>query len=131
MEDILEQLVGEIEDEFDISEPVFEPGDASMLLDGATNIRELESQYNIKLPRDEGFETLAGFVLSKLQRIPNAGDSFEHEGRRYTVAAMDGLRIDTVKIEALQPRAQPHQLQPSRSNRLQRRYSPEFVMLSE
>ncbi len=107
VEDILEQLVGEIEDEFDVSEPVFEPGDASMLLDGATNIRELESQYHINLPRDEGFETLAGFVLSKLQRIPNAGDNFEYEGRRYTVAAMDALRIDTVKIETLQPHPQP------------------------
>src|SRR5271165_3150158 len=107
VEDILEQLVGEIEDEFDITEPVFSPGDASMLLDGATNIRELESQYKINLPRDEGFETLAGFVLSRLQRIPEAGDSFEYEGRRYTVAAMDGLRIDTVKIDTLQPQTQP------------------------
>ena len=103
VEDILEQLVGEIEDEFDISEPVFAPGDSSMALNGAVNIRDLESQYHINLPRDEGFETLAGFVLAKLQRIPALGDSFEHEGRRYTVVAMDGLRVDTVKIEALQP----------------------------
>ncbi len=103
VEDILQQLVGEIEDEFDISEPVFAAGDASMVLDGATNIRDLESQYQIKLPRDEGFETLAGFVLAKLQRIPALGDSFEYEGRRYTVVSMDGLRLDTVKIDTLQP----------------------------
>ena len=103
VEDILQQLVGEIEDEFDISEPVFAPGDTSMVLNGAVNIRDLESLYHIKLPRDEGFETLAGFVLAKMQRIPAAGDSFEHEGRRYTVVTMDGLRVDTVKIEALQP----------------------------
>ena len=103
VEDILEQLVGEIEDEFDISEPVFAPGDASMVLNGAVNIRDLESQYHINLPRDEGFETLAGFVLARLQRIPTLGDSFEYEGRRYTVVAMDGLRVDTVKIETLQP----------------------------
>jgi CBS domain containing-hemolysin-like protein len=105
VEDILEQLVGEIEDEFDISEPVFAPGDASMVLNGAVNIRDLESQYHILLPRDEGFETLAGFVLAKLQRIPALGDSFECEGRRYTVVAMDGLRVDTVKIETLQPQS--------------------------
>jgi putative hemolysin len=103
VEDILEQLVGEIEDEYDISEPVFEPGDASMVLNGAVNIRDLESQYHVSLPRDEGFETLAGFVLAKLQKIPASGDSFEYDGRRYTVAAMDGLRVDTVKIDALQP----------------------------
>ena len=105
VEDILQQLVGEIEDEFDISQPIFAPGDASIVLNGAVNIRDLESQYKINLPRDQGFETLAGFVLAKLQRIPALGDGFEFEGRRYTVVAMEGLRVDTVKIEALQPSA--------------------------
>src|SRR5271169_1073422 len=107
VEDILEQLVGEVEDEFDISQPVFEPGDSAMVLNGAVNIRDLESQYHITLPRDEGFETLAGFVLAKLQRIPAVGDSFDYEGRRFTVTEMDGLRVDMVKIEALQPQASP------------------------
>ena len=105
VEDILEQLVGEIEDEFDVGQPVFAPGDSSIVLNGAVNIRDLESQYKISLPRDEGFETLAGFVLARLQKIPALGDSFEYEGRRYIVVAMDGLRVDTVKIEALQPSA--------------------------
>ncbi len=103
VEDILQLLVGEIEDEYDISQPGFVPGDTSMVLNGAVNIRDLESQYHIKLPRDEGFETLAGFVLTRLQRIPASGDSFEFEGHRFTVAAMDGLRVDSVKIDALQP----------------------------
>ncbi|MGA9564693.1 MAG: transporter associated domain-containing protein, partial [Candidatus Korobacteraceae bacterium] len=103
VEDILELLVGEIEDEFDVAEPVFAPSATSIILNGAVNIRDLESQHNIHLPRDEGFETLAGFVLSKLQRIPAAGDTFEFDGRRYTVVGMDGLRIDSVKIEILQP----------------------------
>jgi len=103
VEDILEQLVGEIEDEYDVSEPVLTAGDASMVLDGATNIRDLESEYHIKVPRDEGFETLAGFVLATLQRIPATGDSFEHDGRRFTVVGMDGLRVESVKIEAQQP----------------------------
>jgi CBS domain containing-hemolysin-like protein len=105
VEDVLEQLVGEIEDEFDIAETVSAPGAAVMELDGSTNIRDLDSQYHIALPRDEGFETLAGFVLAHMQRIPNAGDSFEFEGRRYAVAAMDGLRVERVRIELAQ--AQP------------------------
>jgi len=103
VEDILEQLVGEIKDEFGVNEPVFVSGDATIVLNGAVNIRDLESQYHINLPRDEGFETLAGFVLSKLQRIPALGDSFEFEGRRFTVASMEALRVDAVKIETLQP----------------------------
>src|SRR5271165_420088 len=107
VEDILQQLVGEIEDEYDESEPVFAPGDASMILDGATNIRDLESEYQIHLPRDEGFETLAGFVLSVLQRIPAPGDNFEYEGRRYTVVDLDNLRVGAVKVETLQPQPSP------------------------
>jgi magnesium and cobalt exporter, CNNM family len=105
VEDILKQLVGEIEDEYDVTQPVFAAGDAAMVLNGATNIRDLESQYHISLPRDEGFETLAGFVLATLQRIPRTGDSFEFEGRSYTVAGMDGLRVDSVKIEATAPQS--------------------------
>lgn len=107
VEDVLEQLVGEIEDEFDVSGRPLLPGATSMVLDGSVNIRDLESQYQISLPRDEGFETLAGFVLAQLQRIPKAGDSFEYEERRYTVAAMDGLRVENVKVENAQPASQP------------------------
>lgn len=103
VEDVLEQLVGEIEDEFDITQPVFAPGASSMVLDGSVNIRDLELQYHLLLPRDQGFETLAGFVLAQLQKIPAAGDSFEYDGRRYTVVDMDGLRIDRVKIDLVPP----------------------------
>jgi len=106
VEDVLEQLVGEIEDEFDIAEPSFIPGAASMTLDAAVNIRDLESQYHVSLPRDAGFETLAGFVLTQLQKIPAIGDSFEYDGRRYTVATMDGLRVESVRIETAQPQTQ-------------------------
>ena len=102
VEDILRQLVGEIEDEYDETEPAFTAGDDSMVLEGSTNIRDLESEYHIRLPRDEGFETLAGFVLSILQRIPAPGDNFEFEGRRYTVIDLEYLRVGAVKIEELQ-----------------------------
>ena len=104
VEDVLEQLVGEIEDEFDVGPAVLSPGATSMVLDGSTNVRDLETQYRIELPRDEGFETLAGFVLTELQRIPRQGDSFEHEGRRYTVLEMDGHRVESVKIDMLNVR---------------------------
>jgi CBS domain containing-hemolysin-like protein len=77
-----------------------------MTLEGSVNIRDLESQYQIALPRDEGFETLAGFTLAQLQKIPGVGDSFEYQGRRYTVAAMDGLRVVSVTIEGTQPQSQ-------------------------
>ncbi|HET9695276.1 MAG TPA: hemolysin family protein [Terriglobales bacterium] len=102
VEDTLEQLVGEIEDEFDITPQPLTAG-SSMVLDGATTVRDLETLYQISLPRDEGFETLAGFVLAKLQRLPGAGDHVEDHGRRFTVEQMDGMRISKVKIDTEQP----------------------------
>ena len=104
VEDVLEQLVGEIEDEFDIP-PATQPTideETALVLEGSVNIRDLESQYQLVLPSDGGFETLAGFVLARLQKIPNVEESFEFEGRRYTVEEMDGHRIARVKIEILE-----------------------------
>jgi CBS domain containing-hemolysin-like protein len=100
VEDILEQLVGNIEDEFDVSpsEPALED-ESVMVLEGAVNIRDLEAEYGLVLPRDAGFETLAGFILARLQRIPNVRDTFEYEGRRYTVEELEAHRISRVRIE--------------------------------
>jgi putative hemolysin len=107
VEDVLAQLVGEIEDEFDLlppEQPSLEDSNV-LLLEGAVNIRDLESQYQIPLSREAGFETLAGFVLARLQRIPHEGDTFDFEGRRYTVQEMEGHRIAKVKIVTLTPTA--------------------------
>ena len=104
VEDILEQLVGEMEDEFDVAPPEQPTLDDSILvLDGSINILDLEAQYEMSLPHDAGFETLAGFVLAQLQKIPETGESFEFEGHRFTVSEMDGYRIAKVKVEKLQP----------------------------
>ena len=71
------------------------------MLEGTANVRDLEVQYDVQLPRDQGFETLAGFVLAQLGKIPQGGESFEYEGRRYTVLQMEGRRITKVKIEKI------------------------------
>src|SRR5450631_1584341 len=75
VEDVLEQIVGEIEDEFDIAPPqqALVEGEIAVVLEGSVSIRDLESQYQLSLPRDSGFETLAGFILARLQRIPRQG----------------------------------------------------------
>lgn len=109
VEDILEQLVGEIEDEYDIAPAgsQFPVEGKTMVLDGTVSLRDLGSQYELELPRDSGFETLAGFMLSQLQKIPAVGDTFIYEGRQFTVDEMDGRRISRVKIETLQPVVPP------------------------
>jgi CBS domain containing-hemolysin-like protein len=102
VEDVLEQIVGELEDEFDVAQRAAVPlPSGAVVLDGGSNLRDLESQYDIVLPREQGFETLAGFVMSQLGKIPKAGERFEYDGRRYTVLQMDGHRIVRVKIENL------------------------------
>jgi len=102
VEDILAQLAGQIQDEFDAATegPEWEEGSA-LVLDGATTLRDLESEYEVILPDDGGYETLAGFVLSRLQKIPHEKDTFDFENRRFTVEEMEGHRIAKVKLERL------------------------------
>ena len=107
VEDVLEQLVGELEDEFDVAQlPAVPLTSGSVVLDGSANIRDLEVQYEIELPRDQGFETLAGFVMARLGKIPRGGETLEYQGRRYTVLQMEGHRISRVRIESGSPSSQ-------------------------
>jgi putative hemolysin len=107
VEDILEQLVGEIEDEFDVPAPEAEQlGESkTLILEGTAGLRDLEAQYDLVLPRDAGFETLAGFMLSRLQKIPAAGDSCYYGGKKFLVEEMEGHRIAKVRVEDVQPAA--------------------------
>jgi CBS domain containing-hemolysin-like protein len=72
-----------------------------MVLDGSVSLRDLETQMNWHLPREGGVETLAGFLLTKLGKIPQGGESIDYEGRRLTVLEMSGRRISRVRIEQL------------------------------
>ena len=98
LEDVLEQVFGEIADEHDIRRPAPIAGAAVIELDGSTNIRDLGSQYGIDLPGDAGFETLAGFLLHQFGYIPATGESVTHGNRRFVVGAMERNRITTVRV---------------------------------
>ena len=101
VEDVLEQLVGRIEDEHDEKSVRPSPHTDEVELDGTTRIRDLESEFGIEIPAEAGFETLAGFLLFKLGEIPRVGESVEYAGRRYTVLEMERNRIARVRIEKL------------------------------
>ena len=101
-EDVLEQIVGEIEDEFDDQLIAPEAEASEVDIDGATSILDLESLYGIELPVNAGFETIAGYLLYKLGHIPSSGESVEFADRRFTVAAMDRNRIARVKVEKVE-----------------------------
>lgn len=100
-EDALEQIVGELSDEFDTAPQMPLPSPAGvMTMDGSTSLRDLTTQLRWSFPREAGVETLAGFLLTQLGHIPAAGETMEHDGRRYIVAQMQGHRIARVRVES-------------------------------
>jgi putative hemolysin len=101
LEDVFEQVFGEIEDEHDLVVIEQAMNATELELDGTTTTRDLETKFGIELPADAGFETLAGFILFRLGFIPQTGQVIEEEDRRYTVIEMDRNRIGKVKIERL------------------------------
>ena len=108
VEDAIEQLTGELEDEFDnpARSILTTPGGA-LLMDGNTNLRDLETQMHWSLPREGGVETLAGFMLVRLGHVPVPDESIEYEGRRLTVVEMDARRIAKIRVETLAGPAPP------------------------
>jgi putative hemolysin len=105
MEDAVEQLVGEIYDEFDVVERPLTLADGAVIFDAALNVRDLDTQYNIALPEDSAYATVGGFVLAQLGFIPRGGENFEFGGYRFTVVEMDGRRVARVKVQRLHPPA--------------------------
>jgi len=118
VEDAIEQLVGEVEDEFDVTaKTALTSASGSVVLDGSVNLRDLETQMNWHLPRDGGVETLAGFLLTRLGKIPRGGETVEFEGRRLTVAEMSGNRISKVIVENVKlPVEEQMPLQPEKAS---------------
>jgi putative hemolysin len=100
VEDAIEQIIGELEDEFDIGPRTsLRTTSGAVVLDGGVNLRDLETQMNWRLPRDGGVETLAGFLLTRLGKIPVGGETVEYLGTRFTVLEMSGHRISKVRVQ--------------------------------
>jgi len=107
-EDVLEQVVGEMEDEFDVASRTARVNSEGITaLDGSTTLRDLGTQLGWTFPREAGVETLAGFLLTQLGHVPTIGESVDYEGRRYIVEEMAGRRIARVRVETIKPAAKP------------------------
>ncbi len=101
LEDLLEQIVGEIYDEFDVVERPLTLPDGAMVVDGSLKMRDMETQFSIELPEDPAYETLGGFVMARLGFIPRGGESFEASGFRFTVMEVERRRVARVKVQRL------------------------------
>ncbi len=99
LEDILEELVGEIRDEYDIETPVVTLHDGSMIIDAGISVRDLKEDYGIEIEESEEYETLGGFILTSLQRIPVVGDTVSINDKIFRVIEMVGQRISKIKYE--------------------------------
>ncbi len=106
IEDILEEIVGEIEDEYDseTDELIRKIGDNTYDLDGRAPIDEFNEFTGAGIPESDDYETVAGFVMSSLGRVPKEGDNFEFESYRFKVTAADERKIKSVQVQEL-PRA--------------------------
>ena len=98
LEDLLEEIVGEIEDEFDVSEePVEQIGEDSYRVDGMFSIDDFNERFGTVLP-DEDFHTVAGFVFGQLGRAPEPGDDVSYDGMRFDVLEVEGNRIERIAV---------------------------------
>jgi putative hemolysin len=103
MEDILEEIVGNILDEYDVDEQFIQQlEDHTYIMKGLTELSEVEEALNIEF--DDDFETLNGFLISRLEHIPSEDEeaSINYQGYHFQVAGMDGNAIKTVKVKPVE-----------------------------
>ncbi|MGI9577383.1 MAG: hemolysin family protein [Microthrixaceae bacterium] len=98
LEDLLEELVGEINDEFDVGpEPLVRIGEREVLVDASLNVSHINEELELELP-EEGADSIGGLIFGTLGRLPEVGDSVDVEGVQMAVQRVDGRRIRRVRI---------------------------------
>ena len=111
LEDLLEEIVGEIEDEFDLPDESIERlPDGRMRIDGTFPIDDFNEQFERSLPIED-YHTVGGFVFGLLGRAPEEGDEVEHDGCRFKVLEVEGSRIERLEVELLPHEPQEHRLE--------------------
>jgi putative hemolysin len=102
LEDLVEEIIGDIHDEYDVAEePARSLVDGDVDVDGLLNLEDFADRTGLELPEGP-YETVAGYVINELGRLPVKGDTLEALGHRFTVAELDGRRIARVRLTALQ-----------------------------
>jgi CBS domain containing-hemolysin-like protein len=103
LEDLLEEIVGEIRDEYDVeAEPVVEVGQGTYVFSGKANFAEVRDRLHVEI-EPEGFETVGGYVLTRVGRVPSVGETFELDGLVVEVVEAERRRIHRVKIRRAAP----------------------------
>jgi len=101
LEDIMEEIFGEIMDETDVDDKIERQRDGSYLIDASYSVRDLNDRLNLDLPESPDYETLGGFITTQLQGLAKGGEIIHHGRHRLTVVDLDGRRINKVKFERM------------------------------
>jgi putative hemolysin len=101
LEDILEELVGEIADEYEETAPesIKEVDERTIEVDARTYVDDLNDEYELNLPEDEDYDTIGGFVFSRLGYVPKTGEHFDYRNLRFTIASAEARRINRITIQ--------------------------------
>ena len=103
LEDLLEEIVGEIEDEFDLpDESIEQVDDRTIRIGGTFPIDDFNEQFKVGLPIED-YHTVAGFVFGLLGRAAAAGDEVEYDGLGFRVLEVEGSRIEKLQVEFVEP----------------------------
>jgi len=107
LSDVIEEIVGEIADEYEEAEgePIRRGPDGAYTVEARVRIDEVNDALGVRLPESEDYETIGGYVLSRLGTIPQAGETVEAEGLRIHVLEADARRIKRLRIEPVRPSA--------------------------
>jgi CBS domain containing-hemolysin-like protein len=100
LEDVIEELVGEVQDEFDRETPMLREESGVYLINGLMTLADLRERLGLELV-DEPYDTVGGMVFGRLGRLAKVGDWVDVEGYRFTVTAVDGRRVAQVKAKKL------------------------------
>lgn len=100
LEDVLEEIVGEIQDEMDEDQTLMRKiSEQEYIVDASLNLDELQNELSVLFPEDRDYDTLGGFIMDKLGRVPKKLDSFIYQNIRFTVVLMQRRRIKEIKLE--------------------------------
>lgn len=100
LEDLLEEIVGEIDDEYDeeVRSQIVAESDGSYLLDGMLAVRDANQRLHLKLPENRGYTTIAGFLMAEAGRLLKTGDVLDHDDGTFTVVRMERFRIRRIRF---------------------------------
>lgn len=99
--DVLEAIIGAFQEDEEDEQPIVTRSDGSYLVAGWMQVDEFSHELGIHIPRDADFQTVAGFILAELNRLPSVGESFEKGHWRFEVVDLDGRRIDKVLVSRI------------------------------